>query len=188
MRLTSVERKELLRIARLAIWKHLQNEEFSVDKNRIQGNLFLRCGAFVTIRLNAQLRGCIGYVDSDHALADTIAEIALKAASQDPRFMPVTQDEFDNILIEISVLSEIKELSDYSQIEIGKHGLYLEGEHYRGLLLPQVAVESKWDQLTFIKQLGRKAGIVDFNPDYPDVKIYTFTAEVFDESNIDATE
>ncbi len=185
MQLTGDERKELLRIARTAIRKHLQNEDYPVDVSNIEGNLISRHGAFVTLRLQGQLRGCIGYVEPDNPLAVTIADIAKKAASQDPRFMPVTQEELDDILIEISVLSELKELSDYTKIEIGKHGLYLEGEYHRGLLLPQVAVENGWDQFAFFTQLGRKAGIAELKPDHPDVKIYTFTAEVFNELNVE---
>jgi len=186
MRLTSEEQRALLKIARSAISKHLRNEDFTVNEYRIQGNLALRYGAFVTLRLEGQLRGCIGYVVSERPLAETIADIAVKAASEDPRFAPITNEEFDSINIEISVLSEIEELSEPENLIIGEHGLYFEGENFRGLLLPQVAVENNWDRKTFLAQLGRKAGIPDFSPEKPEGTIYVFTAIVFNESNVAA--
>lgn len=181
MHLTSDERKELLAIARTAVYEKLCRREFTVGASRIRGNLALQSGAFVTIRNQAQLRGCIGYVVGEQSLAETIADIAVKAATQDPRFIPVSSDELDEITIEISVLSQLELLTDVGSIIIGVHGLYLEGEYHRGLLLPQVAVENAWDAERFITQLGRKAGIHDLHLQFPEVNIYTFTADVFDE-------
>lgn len=184
MRLTCDDRKELLKIARTAIYENLHGKDFSLDAARLHRNLISECGVFVTLRLNGQLRGCIGYVESEHTVAETVAEVALKAATQDPRFIPIEPDELNNIVIEISVLSELVVLENVQSIEIGTHGLYLEGEFHRGLLLPQVAVENNWDRETFIVQLGKKAGLPDFQPDYPDVRIYTFTADVFNETTV----
>jgi len=183
MQLTSDDRKELLAIARTAVYEKLCEREFTVGASRIRGNLALQSGAFVTIRNQAHLRGCIGYVVSEQSLAETIADIAVKAATLDPRFMPVSPDELDEITIEISVLSQLELLTDVGSIIIGVHGIYLEGEYHRGLLLPQVAVENAWDAEKFITQLGKKAGIHDFHLHYPEVTIYTFTADVFDEKS-----
>ncbi len=184
MHLTGDERKELLKIARTAIYKTLQGEDFVADRSHFFGNMASQCGVFVTLRLNEQLRGCIGYVESENPLAVTVGEVAIKAASQDPRFIPITLDELENIVIEISVLSQFTALEDMQSIEVGTHGLYLEGEFHRGLLLPQVAIENHWDRETFCSQLGKKAGIPDFQPGYPGVRIYTFTADVFNEITV----
>jgi uncharacterized protein len=184
MHLTSDERRELLAIARTAVSEVLCQREFTISVSQIRGNLALQCGAFVTIRNQGQLRGCIGYVVSEKSLPETIAEVAVKAATQDPRFIPVGGDELNDITIEISVLSKIELLTDVGSIVIGVHGLYLEGEYHRGLLLPQVAIENAWDAENFITQVGRKAGITDFHLNHPDVNIYTFTADVFDEKSL----
>ncbi len=184
MLLTGDERKELLRLARIAISEHLRERKISVEEFSVKGNLSNQCGVFVTLRINGQLRGCIGYAESEHPLAETVIDSAVKAATQDPRFIPLSPEELDNTVIEISVLSPLAALEDYQTVIIGEHGLYLESEHHRGLLLPQVAVENKWDRETFLLQLGKKAGIHDFHLDYPGAKIFTFTADVFNDMTI----
>ena len=184
MYLTDIERKELLEIARKAIREKLHERELPVDASKPHGNLVLECGAFVTLRLDGQLRGCIGYVESEHPLPITVADVAAKSATEDPRFIPVSLGELENIVIEISVLSQLVPLENSQSIIIGEHGLYLEGEHNRGLLLPQVAVENNWEKNTFFMQLGKKAGLPDFHPDYPGVKIFVFTADVFNDASI----
>lgn len=184
MNLTDEERQELLQIARNAISAHLGEKDFSVDEGCLQGKLKERCGVFVTLRNNSQLRGCIGYVHSEQPLAVTVAEVAQKAATQDPRFTPVSPEELQDLTIEISVLSPLEKVHDLGEIQIGTHGLYLEGEYHRGLLLPQVAVENKWDIHVFLDQLAKKSGLAEFNPGQEGVTLYKFTAEVFDESGI----
>jgi len=184
MHLTGDERKKLLKIARTAIYENLQGRNFSMDISRLQGNMISQCGVFVTLRLNEQLRGCIGYVESEQPLAATVTGVAIKAATQDPRFIPISQDELKDIVIEISVLSQLTVLNNVESIEIGMHGLYLDGEFHRGLLLPQVAVENNWNRETFIEQLGKKAGILDFHPGYPGIRILKFTADVFNETTV----
>jgi uncharacterized protein len=181
MRLTDAERETLLKIAREAMAATVVEEEYEVDEDLLTGNLKCLCGVFVTLRTEGVLRGCIGYVESENPLALTVAEVAAKAASEDPRFIPVSAEDLDEIVIEISVLSPMEAVDDYNKIEIGKHGLYIAGEYHRGLLLPQVAVENKWDRETFITQVGRKAGLFDFSPDAPDITLYLFTADVFNE-------
>jgi uncharacterized protein len=181
MRLTDAERETLLKIAREAIAATVFEREYEVEEDLLTGNLKCLCGVFVTLRTEGVLRGCIGYVESENPLLFTVAEVAAKAASEDPRFIPVSADELENIAIEISVLSPMEAVDDYNQIEIGKHGLYVAGEYHRGLLLPQVAAENKWDRDTFITQVGRKAGLFEFSPDAPDVTLYMFTADVFNE-------
>jgi AmmeMemoRadiSam system protein A len=184
MQLTDDERRQLLKIARTSIDDSLHDREFQLDEPGLTINLTQVCGAFVTLRLDSHLRGCIGYVESENSLAATVADIAVKAAHEDPRFIPVTSRELRDIIIEISVLSPPRLIEDIQSIVIGVHGLYLEGEHHRGLLLPQVAVENNWNPETFYLQLGRKAGIHDFHPEYPGLKIFTFTADVFNELSV----
>lgn len=136
-------------------------------------------GAFVTLSLDGQLRGCIGRIVCDQALYQTIAEMARAAAFEDPRFPPLTPGEFERIHVEISILSPITRCPDPSQVQVGRHGLIMRRGHRQGLLLPQVPVEWEWDADTFKCQTCRKAGLPADAWKHPDTEIYWFEAEVF---------
>lgn len=138
-----------------------------------------RRGAFVTLKKHGQLRGCIGQIDPQWPLAHTVSRMALAAAFQDPRFPPVTPDEWDALEIEVSVLSPLVRLVDVSQVRVGTHGLYVRKGSRSGLLLPQVPLEQGWNSEIFLRQTCRKAGL-DFDAwKDPETEIYVFTAEVF---------
>ncbi len=135
-------------------------------------------GAFVTLRADGELRGCIGYVDAVKSLYETVREAAAKAATEDFRFDPVCANEIPGLAIEISVLSPLRRITDIGEIEVGKHGLVVELGNCRGLLLPQVAVEHGWDREMFIMQATRKAGLPASMWRHPDARVHIFTAEV----------
>jgi AmmeMemoRadiSam system protein A len=139
------------------------------------------CGAFVTIYIKGKLRGCIGYLTGVLPLIETVRDVAVKAATCDPRFLPLTQDEYPEISIEISVLSPLKLVRNVEEIHVGTHGILIEGAWARGVLLPQVAVEYGWNREQFLRETSRKAGGPHDLWKQPDVKIYTFTAEVVSE-------
>jgi uncharacterized protein len=122
------------------------------------GALAESSGAFVTLRRHGELRGCIGRVEPDEPLPQTVAECAVSAALHDPRFPPVTSAELPEISIEISVLSPLADISP-EQIEIGRHGLLISSGFRRGLLLPQVPVQWEWDREQFLAQTCCKAGL-----------------------------
>ncbi len=138
-------------------------------------------GAFVTLNLNDQLRGCIGYITSDLTLFDTVCEAAKQAATNDPRFYPVTENEFTEINLEISILSPLSPIYNYDQIQLGIHGLVLDDEYNRAILLPQVAVENNFDIPQFLTALCEKAGIDPYAWETEMLNIKTFTAVVFSE-------
>ena len=150
----------------------------------VEGDLSKPAGAFVTLRENGELRGCIGFVDSQQSLAETVRESAARAALEDPRFTPVTPEEIAKLEIEISVLSALRCIGSDREIEIGVHGLVVEVRGRRGLLLPQVAVEYGWDQSTFLLQTLRKAGVSSKIKDTVQMRMYVFSAEVFDERTL----
>src|ERR1043166_2386349 len=139
------------------------------------------CGAFVTLRQESELRGCIGYTEDAKPLVETVQEVAAKAATDDPRFMAVSPAELPSIEIEISVISSMKPVKNIDEIEIGKHGLLLEWRDLRGLLLPQVPVEYGWNKEMFLNQVSRKAGLPAIAWRDPETNLFTFTAEVFNE-------
>lgn len=139
-------------------------------------------GAFVTLHKNGQLRGCIGNFVGDGSLERTVSQMAVAAASQDPRFRPLRPDELAEIDIEVSVLSPLERIDDPELIEVGRHGIYLISPRGRGVLLPQVAVEQGWDRWTFLDHTCLKAGL---NPGCwrePEVNIFIFSADIFGES------
>jgi AmmeMemoRadiSam system protein A len=116
------------------------------------------CGAFVTLRKGKRLRGCIGYVEAVKPLYETVRECAVSAALHDSRFPPVTPQEIPELNLEISVLSPLTEIAP-ENIEVGRHGLLISLGNRRGLLLPQVAVEWKWDREQFLRETCVKAGL-----------------------------
>jgi AmmeMemoRadiSam system protein A len=149
-----------------------------------EGDLSKPAGAFVTLRENGDLRGCIGFIDTQQSLAETVREAAARAAREDPRFTPVTPEEIAKLEIEISVLSALRRIESDREIEIGLHGLVVEAGGRRGLLLPQVALEFGWDQSTFLRQTLRKAGLPSQLKDTIEMRMYVFSAEVFDERTL----
>jgi AmmeMemoRadiSam system protein A len=140
-----------------------------------------RAGAFVTLRLHEDLRGCIGYPEHDRLLLEVVERCAVSAALADPRFPPLTATEWRYAEIEISVLGSIEELHDISEIEIGRHGLIVDMGHRRGLLLPQVAVEWRFSREEFVAQTCAKAGLPR-DAWQQAARLFKFEADVFGES------
>jgi len=178
--LTSEERAALLRIARTTIEARIRGDrapDVEVDSDVLKE----RRGAFVTLHLHGQLRGCIGYVEAYKPLHETVREMAEAAAFSDPRFPPVTEVEVPELEIEISVLSPLREIRDAEEIEVGVHGILLAQGHRQGLLLPQVATEYGWDRKTFLEHTCVKAGLPRNAWRDREVRIRVFSAEVFGE-------
>lgn len=116
-------------------------------------------GVFVTLRKRGSLRGCIGYVEPIRPLGRAVVETAVLAASEDPRFPAVREDELGTLAFEISVLTPARDLSEPREVEVGRHGLIISRDGRRGLLLPQVATENGWDRETFLEEACLKAGL-----------------------------
>ncbi len=144
------------------------------------GVLATLAGAFVSIHSRGQLRGCIGHIEADQPLARVIARCALAAAAQDPRFEPVRPEELPTLDIEVSVLGPVQRVTDINQITIGRHGLIVEQDWRKGLLLPQVAVEHRWDLGAFLAQTCAKAGLPG-DAWRKGAAVYRFEADVFSE-------
>ena len=116
-------------------------------------------GAFVTLKTDGELRGCVGYPLPIKPLDETIVEMAVTAASQDFRFAPLTPEELGRTKIEISVLSLPRRIRDAGEVEVGRHGIIVSKGVHRGLLLPQVPLEYGWDRETFLRHGCLKAGL-----------------------------
>jgi AmmeMemoRadiSam system protein A len=117
------------------------------------------CGVFVTLRHEGHLRGCIGSIEGRDALYRGVIDNAVNAALHDPRFPPVKHDEVDQLHVEISVLTPLREVAGPEEITIGRHGVVLERGGRRAVFLPQVAPEQGWDRETMLTHLARKAGL-----------------------------
>jgi len=143
--------------------------------------LLQKCGVFVTLHKAGKLRGCIGYIVSDQSLYQTVAEVAVAAATRDPRFKRVMPEEMPEITLEISILTPLQRLHSIDEIQVGVHGLYITYKGQSGLLLPQVATEHGWDGTQFLQQTCKKAGLPDNAWQEPEVEIYRFSAQVFGE-------
>ncbi len=179
-RLTPDERKILHRIARESIEAKLRGDSPpKIEPAKMTANLKEPRGAFVTLQKHGDLRGCIGHMVTSQLLYQTITEVAVAAAFQDPRFMPVTPDEFKELSIEISVLTPLKKISNVEEIKVGVHGILMQRGGAGGVLLPQVATEYGWDRKTFLENTCLKARLpIDAWKD-DKTEIYIFSAEVF---------
>jgi hypothetical protein len=190
MALTDKEKETLLRLARESIEERLtgvkQNGsvvdeiEAGAEEAGGGGALTEKRGAFVTLKSGEHLRGCIGTFSEEAPLYKTITEMAVSAATHDPRFMPVTLDELKELRIEISALTPLAVIENVSQIEVGRHGIYITKGRAGGVLLPQVATENNFDRTAFLEALCQKAGL---GPGEwkEGATISTFEAEIFSE-------
>lgn len=178
MELSAAEKKLLHDIARQSIAAGLQGQA-PPPLPQVSGVLQEPRGAFVTLHHRGRLRGCIGYIEAIKPLAQTVQEMALAAAFHDPRFPPLTAAEFQDIDIEISVLSPLRRLHNLEEIQVGRDGLYIRRGQRHGLLLPQVATEHHWDRDTFLQQTCLKAHLPPTAWQDPNTEIYVFTADIF---------
>lgn len=184
MDISSEEKKIMLQMARNSI-ASIYNSKFStsVDYSKLP-ILETYKGAFVTLTKDTNLRGCIGYIISDTPLHLTIHDSAKQAAIGDPRFPKLTEEEFKEISIEISILSEPFPMNSYDDIVVGTHGLILSEQGHRGLLLPQVPIEHNMDKDEYLTALCDKAGLYPFLWNEKLLNIDMFTADVFSEREI----
>ena len=173
------DQKRLLALARQALEAHVRHQPAPAAD--LEPPLDTGCGAFVSIHRGQDLRGCLGRLTTDWPVGRVVVHLAEAVSDSDPRFDPVAPQELDDLQIEISVLTPERPARP-EDVEVGRHGLIIEGGGRRGLLLPQVAVEHGWDARTFLEHTCLKAGLP---PDAweRDAQLYVFEAQVFSESD-----
>ena len=189
--LTREEGEFLIHLARNTVTQYLETGKVPKPPKETPKKLFERCGVFVTISIPVkgakELRGCIGYPYPTSPLVEAVIDSAINAATQDPRFEPLTFDEIGKVVFEVSVLTppetvDVRNSKEYlSKIKVGEDGLIVERGPYKGLLLPQVPVEWGWCEEEFLCQCCMKAGLPPDTWLTKDAKIYKFKAIVFDE-------
>ena len=193
LKITESHGKFLVKLARKAIADYLTTGKTIEPPAETESRLFRKSGVFVTLnRMEGErLRGCIGYPLPTDPLVVATIKASIAAATEDPRFEPVTLNEFQSdIVVEVSVLTEPQALTPSSKrelpklIEIGRHGLIVSRGGYSGLLLPQVAPEWNWDAEEFLSNCCMKAGL---SPDawlVDGTQVQTFEAVIFAESSV----
>lgn len=176
------ERKTLLKISRKTLERYVLNNEI-VNLIPIEKKLIKNKSVYITFKKDNHLRGCMGSLRSQKPLYENVISTTIDTASKDYRFASVKPEEVKDIIIEITVIGEITKIKSISEIEIGKHGLYLCKNLNCAVFLPQVAVENNWDREEFLKRLSLKAGLPPSSYQDADTEIYVFTAQVFSEED-----
>ncbi len=177
--LNQAEQEELLKLAKMTVESVVKTGRKPDYTNTLSG-LERKLGAFVTLREQGELRGCIGRFEPDIPIYKVVMEMAIAAATQDYRFPPVSEKELDKLQYEISVLSPLRKVASWKEIEIGKHGVEVSRGMRRGVFLPQVAMETGWDLETFMNNLcAHKAGLPEDAWKDPKTDLFVFTAQVF---------
>ena len=138
--------KILVKMARTVVTKYLTNNTKILDHD-FKEKFSFNAGVFVTINDKSGLRGCIGYPLAVKKLSDALTDAAISASTDDPRFPSIRQNELNDLVFEVTILSETEEISAslsdeiIQEIKIGRDGLIIEKNFQSGLLLPQVPVE-----------------------------------------------
>jgi len=182
--LTQEEGEYLVKLARKATETYLKKGEILKVPIDVSSKFSEHCGVFVTINSmegKEHLRGCIGFPYPTTMLAQAVIESAISSATQDPRFLPMTAEELNKVVFEVSVLTpplpiEVENPQDYcSKIKVGRDGLIVERTYCKGLLLPQVPVELNWDEETFLCECCVKAGLSPDSWLLKGTKVYKFS-------------
>ena len=178
--LTDQEKAILLETARRSIETAFEGKYWLPSDTQLTQTLKAECGAFVTLHLHGRLRGCIGNIVGVRPLYKTVAEMARAAAFEDDRFRPLTREELEQVQIEISVLSPLRQISSPDEIVLGRDGVLMVKDGRSGTFLPQVADETGWSKEEFLGHCARDKAGIGWNG-WKDADLYVYQAEVFDE-------
>jgi hypothetical protein len=173
--LPEAQRQELLSLARRTVVSYVRTKKTPAAETQ-DARLAANGATFVTIKRNHELRGCIGNIQPVMPLYQSVIRNAVAAASQDPRFPPMTPEELTDLEIEVTILSPLEPVNDVREIRIGTHGLSIVKDGRSGIFLPQVPVEQGWDLPTYLEQLCFKAGLPAGA--WRDAQLYRFTADI----------
>ncbi len=196
VKLTLDEGRFLVKLARTTVYnKLLGMGPPDVERSKLSRRLLKERGVFTTIYKikdsGKELRGCIGYPMPIKPLYKAVMETAIESAFHDPRFPPLTLNEYPDCIFEVSVLTPLEKVEYKSPLElpkkivVGRDGLVLKYGPYSGLLLPQVPVEYGWSPEEYLIHLSMKAGLPPDGYLYNGVEIYRFEAQVFIEKEPD---
>ena len=175
------EKQMLKKIAYESIKDSLNGKRIAVANASLftlHSSLQKKCGAFVSLHKQGHLRGCIGHFGEDYPLHEIVAEMARAAAFEDPRFLPVTRDELDDLDIEISVLTPMRRIQSLDEFQLHKHGIYIRKGRRSGTFLPQVADEVNWTKEEFVGHCSQDKAGLGWDG-WKDAELYVYEAIVF---------
>ena len=176
------DKEQLFTIARNSIKAMLfENKKISIDDKQIPDALKKSLGAFVTLKIDGVLRGCIGRFISSDPLYELVQASALSSAFEDPRFPSLTKSEYDKIEIEITVLGPLRKINNINEIVLGKHGIYIKKDFRSGTMLPQVATEYGWTVEQFLGYTSRDKAGIGWDG-WKDAEIYIYDGMVLEEN------
>ncbi len=188
-RISNSEGESLVKTARKVVTEFLKNNiKIKLDE-KFEKTFSFNSGVFVTINNSGGLRGCIGYPLPNKELFNALADAAIAAATEDPRFNSVSLDELDKITFEVTVLTppmeiKVENASDYpSKIKVGRDGLIVKAGLNSGLLLPQVPQEYGWNEKQFLEHTCEKAGLSKDHWKKKETRIQKFEGIVFKEQS-----
>jgi len=183
MHFTIIDKKILLKLAGDAVENYiLSGENRIAEPSDITRNIQKKCGAFVSAYVKGNLRGCLGTFAEDEPVFKVVQKMAIASVSNDSRFERVNISEIPELELEISVLTPRKKIYDPSEIEIGKHGIYLSKGLNRGTFLPQVAVSQNWSAEEYLSNCSRYKAGMGWDG-WRDADKYVFEAIVFKSSD-----
>ena len=178
--------KTLVKMARTVVTEYLTNN-IKILNEDFKEKFSFSAGVFVTINDKSGLRGCIGFPLAVKKLSNALTDAAISASTEDPRFPSITQNELNDLVFEVTVLTSPEEISTSSpdeiiqEIKIGRDGLIIEKDSQSGLLLPQVPVEYNWNVIDFLNHTCHKAGLPNDSWTDKDTKISKFQGVIFRE-------
>jgi MEMO1 family protein len=176
------EKSQLFTIARNSIKSRLYNTKLTVlDEKTLPDKFKQKLGAFVTLKISGVLRGCIGRFISSDPLYEVVRASAFSSAFEDPRFSPLTKDEYEKTEIEITVLGPLKKINNINEIVLGKHGIYIKKDFRSGTMLPQVATEYGWTVEQFLGYTSRDKAGLGWDG-WKDAEIYIYEGVVLEDN------
>lgn len=176
--LSESEKKLLLRIARNSIEQKYGMDSF--NSKDLPSAVYTKCGVFVTLTENGRLRGCIGSFENNLPLVDLVKKMAVEAAFEDPRFLPLQQSELENIKIEISVLTPLQRIQSIDDFVLHRDGIFIKKGDRTGTFLPQVADETMWTKEEFLGHCSQDKAGIGWNG-WKEAELYTYRALIFHE-------
>lgn len=180
MKVSKQIQTKLLDHARLAIENYLNSTEYSFEVP-IKTILGKKHGIFLTIFVDEKLRGSLGYVDSEQCVMESVAELAKALCKGSTKYPKLEKFEIPYLTIKIDIFSALIQIFNKQEIEIGKHGLYVNHPDGEGIVFPQYAVEMDYDEVIFLNEVCHKAGLPSFTWEDDECKVYTFeTIEISD--------
>jgi len=182
MKVAKQMKEKLLKHARLVIENYLHSTKYNyeIPTTTILGK---KHGIFLTIFVDGKLRGSLGYVDSEQCIMESVTELATALCKGSDTYPKLEKYELSYLTIQIDIFSALHQIYGQEEIDIGKHGLYVNHPAGEGLIFPQEAIERDFDEVIFLNEVCHKAGLPSFTWEDDECKVYIFDTNVFSDND-----